>query len=238
MELDRRNPEKAALAGLTVLDPSEDGETALGVYWVDLYARYPVASRLKRLLDVAFSLIFIVLAAPLLLLTMLFIWIVSRGPAIYIQRRIGFRCIVFDMYKFRTMAVGADRQEDEMKPAGASFLKIPDDPRVAWWGRFLRRYSVDELPQLFNVLGGSMSLVGPRPLLLSDLGHYPLRNQMRRFSVKPGLTGLWQVSGRSATSEDERLNLDRKYVNEWSLSLDLRILAKTLRAVLSAEGSV
>lgn len=238
-ETDRRRAlEEGAATGLRVLIPSEDGETAAGVYWVDLYARHPIGSRLKRLMDIAFSIVFIALSAPFMVLTVLFIRIVSRGPAIYVQRRIGFRCTEFDMYKFRTMIPGADRHEAQLKQSDDAFLKVRNDPRITWWGRFLRRYSIDELPQLFNVLAGSMSLVGPRPLLLSDLGNFPLRNQMRRFSVSPGLTGLWQVSGRSATSEADRLELDKKYVNEWSLWLDLKILVRTVRAVFSARGAV
>jgi len=234
----RRALEEAAAKGLRILTPSEDGETAFGVYWVDLYLRHPVASRLKRLMDIAFSIVFIALFAPLMVLTLLFIWPVSRGPAIYVQRRIGFRCTEFDMYKLRTMIPGADRHEVRLKQSDDAFLKVKNDPRITWWGRFLRRYSIDELPQLFNVLTGSMSLVGPRPLLLSDLSNFPLRSQMRRFSVHPGLTGLWQVSGRSTTSEEDRLGLDKQYVNEWSLWLDLKILVKTVGAVLSGRGAV
>lgn len=233
----RKAVEDAADTGLRILTPYDGHETAIGVYWVDLTSRYPWGSRVKRLIDIVFAIVFIIATAPLLVVTMLFIWIVSRGPAIYLQHRIGFRCEVFRMYKFRTMIEAADESEAELKGTSA-FFKLQDDPRVTWWGRFLRRYSIDELPQLFNVLGGSMSLVGPRPLLISDLDHYPLRNQMRRFSVKPGLTGLWQVSGRSATTEDERLALDKQYVNEWSLWLDLKILARTMRAVLSGGGAV
>jgi lipopolysaccharide/colanic/teichoic acid biosynthesis glycosyltransferase len=234
----RLPPEDVAKTDLRVLEPTEDVETVLGVYWLNLDARYPVASRTKRLLDVVFASLFLVLSAPLLIATMLFIWTVSRGAAIYVQRRIGFRCAEFEMYKFRTMVPGAERDEQKLKAGDEGFFKMKDDPRVTWWGRFLRRFSIDELPQLFNVLEGTMSLVGPRPILLSDLEHYPLRNQMRRFSVKPGLTGLWQVSGRSSTSEDERLELDKQYVNEWSLWLDFRILVRTIGAVIFGSGAV
>ncbi len=238
-ETDRRRAlEEGAETGLRVLIPSEDGETATGVLWVDLYARHPIGSRLKRLIDIAFSIVFIALSAPIMLLTLVFIWIAGRGPAIYVQRRIGFRCTEFGMYKFRTMIPGADHHEEQLRRSDDAFLKVPNDRRITWWGRFLRRYSIDELPQLFNVLAGSMSLVGPRPLLLSDLGNFPLRNQMRRFSVHPGITGLWQVSGRSSTSEENRLELDKQYVNEWSLRLDLKILVRTVGAVLSGRGAV
>jgi lipopolysaccharide/colanic/teichoic acid biosynthesis glycosyltransferase len=221
-----------------VLVPDDDAETAIGVYWIALPIRYPVTSRIKRLIDIAGSLLLITLSSPLIVLVMAFIWIVSRGPAIYVQRRIGYRCREFDMYKFRTMVLDADRHEHKLKQPDEAFLKVRNDPRITWWGRFLRRFSIDELPQLFNVLEGSMSLVGPRPLLLSDLGNFPLRNQMRRFSVHPGLTGLWQVSGRSSTSEEERLELDKQYVNDWSLWLDVKILARTVFVVLSGRGAV
>lgn len=234
----QRALEEAAETGLNVLTPDEDAQTAFGVYWIDLYARYPITSRLKRVMDIAFAMVFILLSVPILILTMVFIWMASRGPAFYIQRRIGFRCTEFNMYKFRTMILGADRHETQLKPSDQAFFKIEKDTRITAWGRFLRRYSIDELPQLFNVLEGSMSLVGPRPLLLTDLGNFPLRNQMRRFSVKPGLTGLWQVSGRSATTEEDRLRLDKEYVNEWSLWLDLKILVRTVRAVLAGRGAV
>lgn len=214
-------------------------ETIHGVYWFDLRTRWPVAARVKRGIDVAGSLAMIVLIAPLVALIFLAIKLTSRGPAVFVQRRIGFRCNEFDMFKFRTMTVGSDSVESELaEAAGGNFLKIKADRRVTRLGAFLRRYSLDELPQFFNVLEGTMSLVGPRPLLVSDLQRFPLRGQMRRFSVKPGITGLWQVSGRSETTEDERMALDREYVNSWSLWLDAKILAKTVSAVLSGRGAV
>ena len=213
--------------------------TVHGVYWFDLETRRPFAARAKRIMDVGLSLILIVALAPLLLLLIALIKLTSRGPAMFVQRRIGFRCGEFDMYKFRTMVADAEHLQEMMAAARQSdFFKLPGDPRVTPFGRFLRRYSLDELPQLFNVLEGTMSLVGPRPLLLSDLRHFPQRGQMRRFSVRPGITGLWQVSGRSSTSEEERMRLDREYVNHWSLWLDIRILARTLGAVVSGRGAV
>lgn len=228
----------AVKSGVCILTPHDEVETVTGVYWVDLEARHPIASRIKRAIDIAYALVLLIVSAPVFIGTALFIRIAGRGPAIYVQRRIGFRCGEFDMYKFRTMIEGADLQESVLKPEGQAFLKIQSDRRITPWGRFLREYSIDELPQLVNVLQGTMSLVGPRPLLLSDLAHFPLRSQMRRFSVKPGITGLWQVSGRSATSEDERLDLDKEYVNEWSLWLDVKILLRTVKTVLSGRGAV
>lgn len=213
-------------------------ETLTGVFWLDLATLHPKAARAKRLLDVTLSLALILLLLPLLLLLALLVKLTSRGPAIFRQPRIGFRCNEFAMYKFRTMFTGADASEAELaRREGKAFLKIESDPRVTPLGRFLRRYSLDELPQLFNVLEGTMSLVGPRPLLLTDLNRFPRRSQMRRFSVKPGITGLWQVSGRSSCTDEQRMELDRRYVDQWSLRLDLSILLRTVRVVLSAKDA-
>ena len=225
--------------GVHIHSLGTDDRTIHGSYWFDLETRRPFAARAKRVFDFCGALILIVLLAPLFLLLVALIKLTSRGPAFFVQRRIGFRCNEFDMYKFRTMVVDAEHQQEILAAARQSdFFKLPDDPRITGLGRFLRRYSLDELPQLFNVLEGKMSLVGPRPLLVSDLQMFPLRGQMRRFSVRPGLTGLWQVSGRSSTSEEERMRLDREYVNHWSFWLDLKILAQTFGAVVSGRGAV
>lgn len=213
-------------------------ETNYGVYWFDLRARRPWAASVKRLIDIVGSLFLIVTLTPLFIILMLLIKITTPGPVTFRQRRIGFRCNEFDMYKFRTMVVGAEAMQAELDAGrDLKFFKLHNDPRITPIGRLLRRTSLDELPQLFNVLEGAMSLVGPRPLLISDLSRFPLRGQMRRFSVKPGLTGLWQVSGRSLTSEEERMRLDRDYVSNWSLLLDFRILARTLWAVVTGRGA-
>lgn len=212
--------------------------TLHGTYWFDLRTRRPAAAVTKRVLDVVVSLTLIVVFAPLMLLVMLAIKATSPGPAVFVQRRIGFRCGEFGMYKFRTMVVAAESLQHQLaRQAGSGFFKLRDDPRVTRIGRLLRRFSLDELPQLFNVLEGTMSLVGPRPLLLSDLEKFPLRGQMRRFSVRPGITGLWQVSGRSLTTDEERMRLDREYVNHWSLWLDFTILMRTIGAVLTGRGA-
>lgn len=213
-------------------------ETSHGVYWFDLRARRPWAAHAKRLMDIVGSLLLIVLLTPLFLVLMLLIRITTPGPVAFRQRRIGFRCNEFDMYKFRTMIVGAEAMQAQLDAGRESqFFKLQNDPRITPIGRMLRRTSLDELPQLFNVLEGTMSLVGPRPLLISDLSKFPLRGQMRRFSVKPGITGLWQVSGRSLTSEEERMRLDRDYVSNWSLLLDLRILVRTVWVVVTGRGA-
>lgn len=214
-------------------------ETLHGTYWFDLRTRRPAAARMKRVIDIAGSLTLIVLLAPFMLAIAAVVMLTSEGPAFFVQRRIGFRCNQFGMYKFRTMIRNAEELQAELaEEVGAQYFKLQEDPRVTAVGRFLRRYSLDELPQLFNVLEGTMSLVGPRPLLVSDLDRLPIRGQMRRFSVRPGITGLWQVSGRSTTTDEERMRLDREYINNWSLWLDARILVRTIGVVLSGHGAV
>jgi lipopolysaccharide/colanic/teichoic acid biosynthesis glycosyltransferase len=194
----------------------------------------------KRALDVIASAALLVLFAPLLALVMIAIRMSSPGAVMFMQRRIGYRCAEFDMYKFRTMVDGAERQESRLAElqADRTFLKIKDDPRTTALGRVLRRFSVDELPQLFNVLRGDMSLLGPRPLLRSDLHRFPRASVMRRFAMKPGISGLWQVSGRSLLPDADRIRLDIDYVDNWSFTRDLALLARTIPVVITAKGAV
>jgi len=200
---------------------------------------HPIAALAKRATDVVLSILLLGLLSPLLAAAMLLIKLTSHGPALFVQRRIGYRCAEFRMYKLRTMVNGADRLEDALASArGGTFLKITDDPRTTRLGRVLRKSSIDELPQLYNVLRGDLSLVGPRPLLVCDLSNFPRHSQMRRFSIKPGITGLWQVSGRSALPDGERLRLDLDYVDRWSLGLDVMILARTIPVVITAKGAI
>jgi lipopolysaccharide/colanic/teichoic acid biosynthesis glycosyltransferase len=163
----------------------------------------------------------------------------SPGSPLFIQRRIGYQCRPFRMLKLRTMEPDAESQEAELarKHGLGRFFKLREDPRTTKLGRLLRRFSIDEIPQLFNVLAGQMSLVGPRPLLLRDFDLYPKQEQLRRFGVLPGLTGLWQVNGRSEVGDDRRLELDLEYVDHWSHALDLKILLRTIPAVLSRRGA-
>ena len=192
----------------------------------------------KRPLDWVLAAVLLAITAPILLVSVLLIRLTSRGPALFVQERIGYRCRRFSMYKLRTMVDGAEARERELAGglAGRTFFKLDDDPRITRVGRMLRKLSIDELPQLFNVLKGDMSLVGPRPLLVSDFEKFPRSRQQRRFAVKPGLTGLWQVSGRSLLDDADRIRLDCEYVDRWSLALDLEILARTIPAVLSTRG--
>jgi lipopolysaccharide/colanic/teichoic acid biosynthesis glycosyltransferase len=237
--LHRRREAKAIGAarratGIVFLD-----QTGPGAYFFDLRTRQPIGARVKRAMDVVMALFFIVMLAPVLIAVALAVKLTSKGPLIFRQRRIGFRCNQFEMYKFRSMYAGAELKEKELaEQSGASFLKLKNDPRITPVGAFIRKYSLDELPQLFNVLEGTMSMVGPRPLLVSDLDKLPRRNQLRRFATPPGITGLWQVSGRSNCSDLKRMQLDRRYVDRWSLGLDLRILLETVEVVLTAKGAV
>jgi exopolysaccharide biosynthesis polyprenyl glycosylphosphotransferase len=193
----------------------------------------------KDVFDRISSGLLLLLLAPLLLLVSLAVMIDSRGPVFYRQRRVGKDGHEFTIVKFRTMIRDADKMLAELaeRNDGAGVLfKMRRDPRVTRVGVLLRRYSIDELPQLFNVLGGSMSLVGPRPPLPEETARYG-PDVRRRLLVKPGVTGLWQVSGRSDLSWEEAVRLDLRYVEDWSLALDAVILWKTFRAVLSGQGA-
>ncbi|KQX77180.1 exopolysaccharide biosynthesis polyprenyl glycosylphosphotransferase [Streptomyces sp. Root1310] len=193
----------------------------------------------KGVVDRIGATILLVLFAPLMLCVALLVLLDSRGGVVYRQRRVGKDGREFTILKFRTMVAGADRARAELAALneGAGLLfKLRRDPRVTRVGAVLRRYSLDELPQLFNVLTGSMSLVGPRPPLPEESAAYG-PDIRRRLLVKPGLTGLWQISGRSDLSWEEAVRLDLRYVEDWSLALDTVILWKTLRAVLYGQGA-
>ena len=194
----------------------------------------------KRLLDVTAAAVALVLLAPLMLLIALAVRFTSPGPVFFAQERYGFNRRRFRMYKFRTMVCNAESLQvalEHLNEAIGPVFKIRDDPRITPLGRFLRRTSLDELPQLLNVLRGEMSLVGPRPLPLRDVAHFDRPTLMRRFSVLPGLTGLWQISGRSDLPFDDCVALDLHYIDRWSLGMDLKILARTPAAVLRGTGA-
>jgi exopolysaccharide biosynthesis polyprenyl glycosylphosphotransferase len=181
----------------------------------------------------------ILFLAPVLLALTLLVGVTSRGGVFYRQHRVGRDGRTFSMLKFRSMVAGADQQVDELA-AGSDgngvLFKKKNDPRVTAIGRIMRRYSLDELPQLVNVLTGNMSLVGPRPPLPTEVERYGF-DMHRRFLVKPGLTGLWQVSGRSDLSWDDSVRIDVRYVENWSLAFDFMILWKTVGAVLRGSGA-
>lgn len=194
----------------------------------------------KGALDRAGAALGLLLLSPLLVLIALAVRLDSPGPVIFRQRRIGRHGVPFTMWKFRTMVADADRLRPQLDQAnehqGGPLFKLRDDPRVTRVGRLLRRSSLDELPQLVNVLTGRMSLVGPRPPLPREVAQYS-PTEWRRLQVKPGLTGPWQVSGRSELSWDEGVALDLSYADNWSLTHDLDVLGRTFRAVLDGRGA-
>ncbi|MGY2701887.1 exopolysaccharide biosynthesis polyprenyl glycosylphosphotransferase [Nocardioides sp. HB32] len=199
-----------------------------------------LARLVKATMDRAGAALLVVLLGPLLLCVAAAVRLDSAGPAIFRQVRVGRDGREFTLYKFRTMTVGADAVVDELaernESEGAVLFKIRQDPRITRTGRLLRRYSIDELPQLANVLRGQMALVGPRPALPGEVARYDI-DPRRRLAVRPGLTGLWQVSGRSDLSWEDTVRLDLHYVDNWSLGTDLRILRRTLHAVLAHDGA-
>ncbi len=194
---------------------------------------------LKAAMDFMGALALLILTSPLFLLAAMMIKLTSAGPIFFRQERPGLYQRPFRIWKFRTMLVGSENKERTLgSRAGGLFFKPHGDSRVTRLGRFLRKYSIDELPQLFNVLKGEMSLVGPRPILSLELQRFEEWTFLRRFSMKPGLTCIWQVSGRSNTGDWDRIRYDLNYVNSWSLWLDLKLLLKTVDVVLRAKGAV
>ena len=194
---------------------------------------------LKRMLDVTACLLALPLAAPLMALIALLVRRDSAGPVFYHAERLGRKGRVFQCYKFRTMVPDADRLRghlQHMNERDGVLFKISNDPRLTKVGAWLRKYSLDELPQLFNVLRGDMSLVGPRPPLAVEVEKYDLAH-LRKLDVLPGMTGLWQVEARQDPSFDSYISLDTAYVDNWSVSLDMRILARTVSAVLAGTGA-
>jgi lipopolysaccharide/colanic/teichoic acid biosynthesis glycosyltransferase len=202
-------------------------------------SRWDVARSTKRGMDLGLAIVFLVLAAPVLSLVCILIKLEDRGPIFYGSARIGLYGSRIVAWKLRTMKRGADRwlvEHPEIADEYLANVKLENDPRVTRVGRFLRRYSIDEIPQLLNVLLGNMSLVGPRialPIELPKLGDFVTLRQ----SVPPGITGMWQVSGRSLLTYEDKMRLDREYIEHWSLALDVLILIRTIPAVLSGRGA-
>jgi len=204
----------------------------------------PVAIRgtslaIKRVMDLALGMLFLVISLPLLGIIALAIRLDSPGPAVFKQSRVGKGSREFMCYKFRSMREGAEAEQEnllDLNEASGPLFKIKDDPRMTRVGRFLRRISLDELPQIYNVLRGEMSLVGPRPALPSEVARYQEWHK-QRLEAPPGITGLWQVSGRSQLTFDEMCLLDIFYIENYGPVLDLRILLKTVPAVLSRQGA-
>jgi len=193
---------------------------------------------IKRFLDVFVSSIILFILLPLFIVIAILIKIDSKGPVFYISKRCGRKKRLFNLYKFRSMIADADKYRKELLKYSDSkdIFKMKKDPRVTKLGRFLRRYSLDELPQLINVLRGDMSLVGPRPFLLEEVEKLDTW-QLKSLNIKPGITGLWQIRGRSDVSLYRRIKWDIYYINNWSLSLDIKILFLTIPVVLKRKGA-
>jgi exopolysaccharide biosynthesis polyprenyl glycosylphosphotransferase len=195
---------------------------------------------MKRLIDMLGSAALLLVLAPLFAVVALLIRLDSPGPVFFAQERVGLNKRRFKILKFRTMVIEADKQQDmleHLNEAEGPVFKIKKDPRITRIGAFLRRFSIDELPQLVNVFKGEMSLVGPRPLPVRDVERIDAQWHKRRFSIKPGITCLWQVNGRSNIGFNDWVRMDLDYIDKWSLRLDLLILLKTLPAVLKGPGA-
>ncbi|MEO0024844.1 MAG: hypothetical protein RL196_1285 [Actinomycetota bacterium] len=210
-----------------------------------LHVETPSFEGIKYLAKTTFDLIFAVVAfvvvLPIMVVTAIAVWCEDRGPIFYAQERIGQNGKPFKMFKFRSMIVNAESMHATLRKNATNLLnekmfKDPNDPRLTKVGRFIRRYSIDELPQIFNVMNGSMSVVGPRPPLAVEVAEYEIKAH-RRLLVKPGITGLWQVSGRSLLSWDETVRLDLYYVENWSLAGDIFIILRTFRVVAGRTGA-
>lgn len=211
----------------------------LPLLFVEPPQREAAAHLSKRVFDLVGSAGLLVLFSPVFLITALVIWLDDRGPVIFRQTRVGLDGKEFTCLKFRSMVVNAEevlKQIQHLNQADGVLFKMENDPRITKPGRFIRRYSVDELPQLWNVLRGDMSLIGPRPPLPKEVANYQ-SDVVRRLRVRPGMTGLWQVSGRSDLSWDDTVRLDLYYVDNWSMVQDLTILLRTFQAVFGRSGA-
>jgi len=208
---------------------------------IDYYTSPKMTWRLmiKRMIDVLISSLLLVILAPIILIIAILIKATSEGPIHFTQQRIGYNGRIFACLKFRTMVKNAEELKKditELNEMDGPVFKIKNDPRITKIGRFLRKTSIDELPQLFNVLKGDMSLVGPRPPVPSEVCEYELSDR-RRLSMRPGITCSWQVNGRNSIPFKKWMALDREYIDNWSLWLDIKILAKTIPAILSRKGA-
>jgi lipopolysaccharide/colanic/teichoic acid biosynthesis glycosyltransferase len=197
-----------------------------------------ISTFLKRVIDIGISAALLLVVSPLLALVAVLIRMDSAGSVFYRSLRVGKKGHNFVCYKLRTMINGADRLQGELRGQNerkGPFFKLRNDPRITRLGRFLRRYSIDELPQLWNVLKGEMSLVGPRPHPLPDFEGYEL-DHLRRLNITPGLTGLWQITARCDPSFERNMELDLEYIERWSLWLDVKILWKTIPVLVRGTG--
>jgi exopolysaccharide biosynthesis polyprenyl glycosylphosphotransferase len=213
-----------------------------GIIFFDIYdnQQHAIDLLIKRTVDIVVSVTALLFFLPLLAIVALLIKLDSSGPILFVQERLGLNKRRFKLYKFRTMVQGAEQMIDALadknEMAGPAF-KITHDPRMTNLGKWLRKYSIDELPQLLNVLKGDMSLVGPRPLPMRDYKGFTQDWYRRRFSVRPGITCLWQVGGRNRLTFDRWMELDMEYIDNWNLTVDFAILLRTIPAVLKSTGA-
>lgn len=218
-------------------DMSLEDDSIFTLYPGPVGARFPVG---KRIIDILGSVLLLLVLSPLLVLAAVLIKATSPGPVFFVQERIGLNRRRFRLYKFRTMCQDAEQKLPELEhlnEISGPVFKMTNDPRLTTIGKLLRKSSIDELPQLFNVLKGEMSLVGPRPLPIRDYNGFREDWHRRRLSVLPGMTCLWQVNGRNTIPFEEWMGLDLQYVDQWSLRLDFQILLKTIPAVLRGSGA-
>ncbi len=213
----------------------------LGMAVIDLYTspKMSIQLFLKRVIDLVLSFILLAASFPMFVIIAILIKATSKGPVFFRQQRVGYNGRLFTLYKFRTMVDNAEELKKDLlslNEMDGPVFKINKDPRITKIGRILRTISADELPQLINVIKGDMSLVGPRPPVPPEVAQYALPDR-RRLSMRPGITGIWQVSGRNSISFDKWMEMDRQYIDQWSLSLDFQILWRTVFAVLKGEGA-
>lgn len=208
---------------------------------VDPVQDVPVGGTLKRAFDIAVASITLILMAPIMLMIAALIYATQGGPVLFAQPRVGFNRKMFRCFKFRTMVTDANERLKQHLATNVEAArewretqKLKNDPRITWLGQILRKSSLDELPQLLNVLRGEMSCIGPRPVVADELQRYGLHAH-EYVRARPGLTGMWQVSGRSNTTYDHRVNCDRYYVRRWSFALDIKIMFRTIPAVMKFD---
>jgi exopolysaccharide biosynthesis polyprenyl glycosylphosphotransferase len=219
--------------------PEDTYAVADGYLHFVTHAPAPHQMAIKRLFDIISSAAALVLLSPMLLTVALIIKLTSRGPVFFKQKRVGLHGKTFDMLKFRSMVINAEELRAKLEALNEQtgpVFKIKNDPRITSIGRFIRKYSIDELPQLLNVLRGEMSVVGPRPPLSKEVEKYAAW-QRRRLSVRPGLTCIWQVSGRNQISFEDWMYLDMQYIDNWNLFTDLRLILKTVPVVITGSGA-
>jgi len=245
LEIIERSPSSTESA-IIIVDPS------IIIFLEKMRLRYDWQLFGKRFIDIVVAVFGIVILSPLLLIIAAIIKLTSTGPVLFRQDRLGYQGKKFTFLKFRSMYVCSDdsihreymcklitgdHEKINMGSKINPYFKIKNDPRITPFGRILRKSSLDELPQLFNVLMGHMSLVGPRPPIPYELDNYQTWHRKRVLYTKPGITGLWQVKGRSQTTFEEMVRLDLQYIKDWNLWLDFKILFNTFKAVFSAKGA-